>query len=620
VQAGTGYNRYAGWTLVVIWESPTAPFKNITLFDGFAYVQVAAGQQLVVGPLDFAGFTTPGTGPVDAQTTVWAYEGDRAITGDYLALHSPVASTCSNMPPLSDALHPPDNFFNSTISTGGVDLGNRTPNYSNQLGFDIATLNLPAGTIPNSATDASVCLGTSGDTYFFGGLVFTSPIRAPNLQISKIASLSAAGPGQNFTYTTTVSNPQRATTDPLYPTATATNLMVSDPLPSGIRFVGFVGTPPCSFDGTTDTINCTVGNLPADGTFTYTFLATVDASAQGPAPNPIVNAGCYTAGSADLAGEIFTGCDRATIIVPPTPPQPEPADLGVTKTVSADTVAPGDTITWNVVGTNHGPATSTHFVLADQLPPGVAFVSATASPQLTCATPPVGSNGAVTCTAPSVPATPAAGSSLTLTIVAAVPAGTADGTVLENVATVSGDQPEPAPDPHPNRASTVTTVVVPNQPLPPEPPNPLPPSPDGPPPIPGPQPPEPLLPDVFNARLTLQKQAIPNQVQTGATVTFNLRVKNITEVSALHVRVCDTLPSGLTVASAPGFSVHGNTLCEAVGTLKVLAAKTLSFTARVAAGGSSVLTNHATATGSNARAVRASARVTVSPSPPAVTG
>ena len=618
VQAGTGYNRYAGWTLVVIWESPTAPFKNITLFDGFAYVQVAAGQQLVVGPLDFSGFQTPAAGPVGAQVTVWAYEGDRAITGDYLALKSPVSDTCQGMPPQSDALHPADNFFNSTISTGGVDVGGRTPDYSNQLGFDLATFDPPAGTIPNGATDASVCLGTSGDTYFFGGLVFESLIRAPNIQISKTASLPSASPGDTVTFTTTVANPQRSPDDPLGPTATATDLMVSDPLPSGLRFSGFVDSPPCTFDATTDTINCSPGDLPADGNFTYSFTATVDGSAQGPAPNPIINAGCYTAGSADLPGQVFTGCDRATVTVPPTP-APTPADLGVVKTVSADTVAPGDTITWNVVGTNYGPATSTHFVLADQLPPGVAFVSATASPQLTCTTPPVGGGGAVTCTAPSVPSKPASGSSLTLTIVATVPAGTADGTVLENIATVSGDQPEPVPDPHPNRASTVTTVVVSNGPVPPEPPNPLPPSPDGPPPIPGPQPPEPELPDVFTARLSLQKNANPKSVQNGGTVTFRLRVMNLTEVSALNVRVCDTLPAGLTIASAPGFSVHGSTLCTAIGTLKVLVSKTVSFTAHVTAGGPSVLTNDATATARNAEAVRARAGVTVTPAP-AVTG
>jgi hypothetical protein len=81
VQAGRGSNRHGGWTLLVAWESPTAAFRNITVFDGFEFVQVEGGQQLVVGPLNFTGFTTPASGKVDAHVTSWTYEGDRAITG-----------------------------------------------------------------------------------------------------------------------------------------------------------------------------------------------------------------------------------------------------------------------------------------------------------------------------------------------------------------------------------------------------------------------------------------------------------------------------------------------------------------------------------------------------------
>lgn len=619
VQAGKGYNRHGGWNLLVVWQSPTAAFRDITIFDGFDFVQVESGQQLVVGPLNFTGFSTPASGNVDAHLTTWTYEGDRAITGDYLAL-GPVSDTCgSQQKAQTDALHPAGNFFNSTISRDGVDDGDRTPDYSNQMGFDLATVDVPERTIPNGATGASVCLGTDGDTYFFGGIVFDTLIRAPNVEITKVADRSSAGPGDTVTYTTTVTNPQRSPDDPLYPTAAATNLVIADPLPSGLDFTGFTDSPPCTYNAATRTINCNVGTLPADGSFTYSFTATVKASAEGPAPNPVVNTGCFTSNSEDQPDVVFTGCDAATIIVPPQPPQPQPADLGVVKTVSASTVAPGDTLTWNVVGTNYGPATSTGFVLADQLPPGVAFVSATASPQLTCATPPVGGNGAVTCTAPSVPPQPADGSSLTLRIVATVPADAADGTLLLNVATVHGDQDEPAPDPHPNRDTTLSTVVVPDQPIPPEPPNPLPPEPDGPPAPPVPQPPEPPTPKPFTARLTLTKRANPSVVVQGATVTFTLHVKNITEVSALKVRVCDTLPHGLSLAAARGFKVQGRTLCAGIGKLDAIASKTLRFTARVGTGAPSRITNTATVTGANVKAVHARAAIRVTPAP-AVTG
>ena len=95
---------------------------------------------------------------------------------------------------MNDALNPVDNFFNGTISTNGADLGGRTPEYRNQLGFDRDRLSVPEGTIPNGATGASVCLGTTGDTYFFGGIAFDTLIRAPNLQIAKTASVETRRP------------------------------------------------------------------------------------------------------------------------------------------------------------------------------------------------------------------------------------------------------------------------------------------------------------------------------------------------------------------------------------------------------------------------------------------
>ncbi len=615
VQAGRGYNRHGGWTLLIAWESPTAPFRNVTLFDGFDFVQVQSGQQLVVGPLDFTGFQTPASGNVDARLTTWTYEGDRAITGDYLALGD-LSDSCTGLAHQSDVLHPVDNFFNSTISTGGVDLGNRTPDYGNQLGFDQSTVDLPQGTIANNATGASVCLGTVGDTYFFGGLVFHTLIRAPNVQITKVADRSQASLGDSVNYTTTVTNPQRAADDPLGPTASATNLVISDPLPSGLDFAGFTTNPGdvCSYAGTTRTITCDVGTLVADGSFSYTFTATVTATNPGSTPAPLVNTGCYRSNSEDEPDVVFTGCGPATIVIPPTPPPPQAVDLGVVKTVSSNVVAPGDTVSWRVTATNWGPGTSTGFILADQLPAGVQFTGASAPASVTCTTPPVGATGAVTCTAASVPPTPAAGSSVTVTITARVPATAADGTLLANVATVQGDQPEPVPDPHPNRDMTLTRVVVPNHPLPPAPP--LPPSPPGPPEPPAPPIPPPGPPGVLGTRLTLRKQAVPSHTAIGAHVAIRLRVSNIGEDSALGVRLCDALPRGLAVASAHGFTAHGRTLCRTLGTLDVLASRTVSFTAVVTGAAARSIRNVATVRARNTPSARGRATIYVAPPKP----
>ncbi len=39
VQAGTGCDRYGGWSLVVAYEDPGEPPRNLTVFDGYAIVQ-----------------------------------------------------------------------------------------------------------------------------------------------------------------------------------------------------------------------------------------------------------------------------------------------------------------------------------------------------------------------------------------------------------------------------------------------------------------------------------------------------------------------------------------------------------------------------------------------------
>ena len=467
-----------------------------------------------------------------------------------------------------------------------------------------------------------MCLGSVGDTYFFGGLVFDALIKAPNLDITKVADHTTADPGDVVNYTTTVTNPAtRDPSDPLFNTqvSAATNLVVADQLPSGLDFVNFTndGGGLCKYDSAARTITCNVGTLQPDAKFTYSYKATVSAAAQGDKPAALINNACYDANSEDQPDVPFHGCDPATVVVPPAPPAPEPADLGVVKTVSHNIVNPGDTLTWTVVGTNYGPATSTGFVLADALPPGVSFVSASASPELTCTTPAVGATGgSVTCTAPSVPAAPAAGSSLTLTIVATVPSATANGAFLANVATVSGDQDEPVPDPHPNRDQTLTLVLVPDQPIPPPTPVPVPPDPDGP-----PQPPvvpvhPPRTPGApADTLLKLTKTGSPVSASLGDTITYTMRVSNVGEALAMMVRVCDTPPSGLTVTSAPGFKRSGNSFCTTISKLAIGRRKTLHVTARVTTTGTGRLINHATVKSRNAPTRRARATTIIHTAP-----
>jgi hypothetical protein len=113
VQTDLGTDRYGGWALVVAFRDPTAPPRNLTIFDGFGAVQTAGGNTTV--DIGISGVTAPPSGVVNAHVGVVAWEGDAGLTGDSLQLDGGFGTFTT----LSDPLNPSDNFFNSTILASG---------------------------------------------------------------------------------------------------------------------------------------------------------------------------------------------------------------------------------------------------------------------------------------------------------------------------------------------------------------------------------------------------------------------------------------------------------------------------------------------------------------------
>ena len=107
----------------------------------------------------------------------------------------------------------------------------------------------------------------------------------------------------------------------------------------------------------------------------------------------------------------------------------------------------GGTLTYTLQAANAGPSPASGVTLADTLPDGVVFVSATAG-QGSC------QNQArdVTCTIGTI----ASGSAVPVTIVVRVPAGSTD-VALTNVANVTATTSDP--DPSNNSASAGSTVT-----------------------------------------------------------------------------------------------------------------------------------------------------------------
>jgi uncharacterized repeat protein (TIGR01451 family) len=218
VQTGRGDDRYAGWSLVVAYHSPTAPPRNLTVFDGFESVNSGDPPHEV----SVSGFRTPPSGPLRSKVGLVAYEGDLSLGGD---------KAWFNGTKLTDSLAgSADNFFNSTISLLGQPVTSKNPDYSNQLGFgaDVADA---SRLLRNSATSATIKLETSGDTYLPGVVWLSTELFAPDVQSTKSVTDVNGGAieqGDELEYVITGTNRGQDA---------AVNAVVTDPVPAHTTFV-----------------------------------------------------------------------------------------------------------------------------------------------------------------------------------------------------------------------------------------------------------------------------------------------------------------------------------------------------------------------------------------------
>ncbi|WP_281238319.1 T9SS type B sorting domain-containing protein [Flavobacterium praedii] len=179
-----------GWTLVVIYETPTMPSKFISIFDGYA--SVSTGLDALDIPV--SGFQTLPVGfTVNAKLGVAALEGDVGINNDTFQFRNgpPPATYIKDDPTFTkmyDVVNPADNFFNATISEDGVILTNRNPASLNSMGFDIDNFKMPNdnnSVLPNNAREGTLRLTTNGDGYGAFLTTFAVDVIEPNIVLTK---------------------------------------------------------------------------------------------------------------------------------------------------------------------------------------------------------------------------------------------------------------------------------------------------------------------------------------------------------------------------------------------------------------------------------------------------
>ena len=446
VQAHEGKNYSAGWSLVVAFRDNTDLPRNLTVFDGFAYV--TTGDDDVTIP--FSGFRAPQDGPVNATLGIIAYEGDLGITGDAAYFNGGLGEAV-----LSNDTNPPNNFFNSSISNRGVTVTTKSPNYKNQLGFG-ADLIEADGLIANNATSATLRLTTSQDFYYPGVITSAIEVYAPKTTVLKVAEDLNGGlvePGDTLRYTVTVSNSASAydtasdvVLDDLIPTSTTYKpgtLAIIAGANSGAMtdaadgdYAEFVagGNGAVRFRLGTGATGATVptptgGTLAAGQSTTATFEVLV-----GDFPSAAV---IRNTASVSYEGTFFGPFTRTSETETQCPPV---IDLAVTKTDSSTTYVPGAPVTYSFTVQNNGPAGSPASMVTDTLPsqttftladnPGWTLIGST----LTYVTPALASGAFTTFPLKLLPA-PDRTSLLVNTAIVAVPPGYFDRNLSNNSST-----------------------------------------------------------------------------------------------------------------------------------------------------------------------------------------
>lgn len=246
-----------------------------------------------------------------------------------------------------------------------------------------------------------------------------------------------------------------------------------------------------------------LGDLPAQGVLTITYEVTVDAVNTW-TNFPVTQICNQATVTANNHGNVLTDDPDTGAVADTTCTPVDSTDLRVTKVDGTDPVIAGNNLTYTITVTNDGPRTATGISVVDTLPAGVTFVSTAGCTN----SPGSAAMGMVTCTLADI----ASSSSRMFTLTVTVDSSTTG--MLTNSVTVSATTAEA--DPSDNTDTEVTTVST-------------------------------------SADLSITKTDTGfDPVVAGNTLVYTVTATNNGPSDAVGVVVTDTLPSDVTLDSAPG--------------------------------------------------------------------
>ncbi|MDO6440003.1 gliding motility-associated C-terminal domain-containing protein [Cyclobacterium sp. 1_MG-2023] len=235
----TGYT--GNWGMVVIYQNSKMDWRDISVFDGYSFVQSLDGEEHI-GEVEITGFETINQGPVRLKLGIMAAEGDKSIKGDFLQIRNQE----NKWAPLYHPKSVSSNFFNSSIYSpvpdqeGNLVESPRNPNLEHNTGADILQWEVPNpnnSIITNKQNSFRFRYGTNQDVYAIYAFAFSVPSYVPEIQAyNHIKSIDGnppeeeptIEPGQEITYTLNINN---------YGTENSLDNKVIIPLPPTATFV-----------------------------------------------------------------------------------------------------------------------------------------------------------------------------------------------------------------------------------------------------------------------------------------------------------------------------------------------------------------------------------------------
>lgn len=286
---GNESGKSAGWGMIVIYENNGMNWRNVSVFDGYSYIESTSGSTVINEyPITINGVKTIQNGPVNMKLGGIAFEGDRNLGGDYLQVEKISDNTWLS---LSHDTNEPTNFFNSSVYLGG---NPRNPESLNNFGTDIYVFNIPNENntvIENKQTTLKFKTGTTSDNFVINTFAFAVDAFVPEIDpynhITKINGQPVSSqknltvkPGQEIEYVLEIRNVGNEPFKDAY---------VDIPIPYNATIVNYAAeyfegtTGTIEFNKATNTLHWTSGSVlpvleddPILGRLTYTVKATED--------------------------------------------------------------------------------------------------------------------------------------------------------------------------------------------------------------------------------------------------------------------------------------------------------------------------------------------------------